>query len=75
MRPHAGLNAFPEACCVIEDAVHGVEAAKAAGMRCIAVSTSFASNALAAAGADLVRTAIREITPEDLGLDGPRETG
>ena len=35
------LNVPPEACCVIEDAVHGVEAAKTAGMRCVAVTTSF----------------------------------
>ena len=52
---------------MIEDAVHGVEAAKAAGMRCVAVTTSFPAEALVAAGADLVRAAIREVTLEDLG--------
>jgi HAD superfamily hydrolase (TIGR01509 family) len=62
------LNVPPPACCVIEDAVNGVEAAKAAGMRCIAVTTSFPAATLAAAGADLVRTAIAEITLEDLGV-------
>ena len=61
------LDVPPEACCVIEDAVNGVEAAKAAGMRCVAVTTSFPAEALAAAGADVVRTAIGEITLEDLG--------
>jgi beta-phosphoglucomutase len=60
------LRVLPEACCVIEDAVHGVEAAKAAGMRCIAVTTSFPAKALAAAGADLVRQAIGEIALDDL---------
>ncbi len=64
------LDVPPEACCVIEDAVNGVEAAKAAGMRCVAVTTSFPAEALAAAGADIVKTAIREITLGDLGLTG-----
>jgi HAD superfamily hydrolase (TIGR01509 family) len=55
-------------CCVIEDAVHGVEAAKAAGMRCVAVTTSFPAELLLAAGANLVRMGIGEITLEDMGL-------
>jgi beta-phosphoglucomutase len=62
------LDMPPPACCVIEDAVNGVEAAKAGGMRCVAVTTSFAAEALTAAGADVVRRAIREITLDDLGL-------
>ena len=53
-------------CCVIEDAVNGVQAAKAAGMRCIAVTTSFPAPELTAAGADLVRPAIADITPADI---------
>jgi HAD superfamily hydrolase (TIGR01509 family) len=64
------LNVPPAACCVIEDAVNGVEAAKAADMRCVAVTTSFPAETLAAAGADLVRTAIGEVTLEDLGVGG-----
>lgn len=39
---------------VIEDAVSGVQAAKAAGMTCIAVTTSFDRATLIAAGADYV---------------------
>ncbi|MGA2253468.1 MAG: HAD-IA family hydrolase [Thermoguttaceae bacterium] len=66
------LDVPPDACCVIEDAVHGVEAAKAAGMRCIAVATTFPIDMLAAAGADLVRAAIGEISLEDLGVSGGR---
>ncbi len=62
------LDVPPQACCVIEDAVHGVEAAKAAGMRCVAVATSFPAETLVTAGADLVRTGIAEITLEDLAL-------
>jgi HAD superfamily hydrolase (TIGR01509 family) len=59
-----------EACCVVEDAIHGVQAAKAAGMHCVAVATTFSPEALAAAGADLVRPAIAEITLDDLLLTG-----
>jgi len=35
------LNLPPETCLVVEDAVNGVAAAKAAGMRCLALTTSF----------------------------------
>jgi beta-phosphoglucomutase len=63
------------ACCVVEDAINGVEAAKAAGMRCVAVATSFSAAALAAAGADLVRPAIAEITLDDLLATGGASRG
>jgi beta-phosphoglucomutase len=39
-----GLN--PEECLVVEDAVSGVKSAKAAGCRCLAVSTSFSRQKL-----------------------------
>ena len=39
-----GLN--PEECLVVEDAVSGVKSAKAAGCRCLAVSTSFSRQEL-----------------------------
>jgi HAD superfamily hydrolase (TIGR01509 family) len=64
-----------EACCVVEDAVHGVQAAKAAGMRCVAVATTFSAESLAAAGADLVRPAIAEITLDDLLVSGGASRG
>ena len=44
----------PKDCLVFEDAVSGVQAAKAGGMRCIAVTSSFDNDTLYAAGADRV---------------------
>lgn len=35
------MNAMPKDCVVVEDALNGIQAAKAAGMRCIALTTSF----------------------------------
>jgi len=60
----SGLGIPPQQCVVIEDAVHGVEAAKAAGMKCIAVAQTFVAEALH--GADLVRANLAEVTLKDL---------
>ena len=54
------------ACLAFEDSTAGIQAAKAAGMRCVAVTTSFPAKELQAAGADLVRPGIADITPADL---------
>jgi beta-phosphoglucomutase family hydrolase len=43
------LNVEPEKCAVIEDAIAGVEGAKNAGMKCIAVTTTNSSEALSKA--------------------------
>jgi HAD superfamily hydrolase (TIGR01509 family) len=51
-------------CVVIEDAVNGIEAAKAAGMRCVAVAQTFPAGMLAAA--DLVRSNLESLTLLDL---------
>ena len=59
------LGVEPEHCCVVEDAINGVQAAKAAGMRCIGVTTSFDGEKLSAAGADHVCAGLPEI-PEIL---------
>ena len=58
------LGVNPSACTVVEDAVNGIAAAKAAGMRCVAVASTFPAQALSQA--DLVRPTIREISPGDL---------
>jgi HAD superfamily hydrolase (TIGR01509 family) len=54
----------PSQCVVVEDAVNGVAAAKAAGMRCVAVAQTFPAPLLSAA--DLVRPAISDIHLCDL---------
>lgn len=48
------LGADSAECLVIEDAISGVKSAKAAGMQCAAVTTSFSEEQLKAAGADYV---------------------
>ena len=53
------LNAKPEQCTVIEDAVAGVEGAKNAGMKCIAVTTTNSSEALSKA--DLIFDSLEEL--------------
>lgn len=56
----AKLGVPPAACVVIEDAVNGVQAAKAAGMRCVAVAQTFPAEKLRQA--DLVRPCLRDVT-------------
>jgi len=51
-------------CVVVEDSIHGIEAAKAAGMRCVAVAHSFKPNELGQA--DLVRRKIGQVSMRDL---------
>ena len=62
------LGVPPAACCVVEDAPNGICAAKAAGMRCVAVGQSFAAAVLAQAGPDVIRSSIAEILLPDLGI-------
>ncbi len=58
------LGLKPEECVVVEDAVNGVQAAKAAGMRCIAVAQTFPPEQLR--GADVVREKISQVLLSDL---------
>jgi len=58
------LGANPTVCVVVEDAVNGVQAAKAAGMRCIAVAQTFPAEHLREA--DVVRDEISQVRLSDL---------
>ncbi len=61
----ARLSVPPPACCVLEDSLTGVRAAKAARMRCIAVPTlMFADPGEFAGLADLVLGSLIELRPE-----------
>lgn len=55
------LRAKPSECMVIEDAANGVKSAKAAGMKCFAVTTSFSAAELKKAGADFIGSDIMEV--------------
>ena len=58
------LGLLAAQCVVVEDAVNGIQAAKAAGMRCVAVAQSFGAAKLC--HADLVRPSIAEVSLTDL---------
>jgi beta-phosphoglucomutase len=58
------LQLAPRDCTVVEDAPNGIQAAKAAGMRCVAVGQTFPAEKLAAA--DLLRLTLTEVSIADL---------
>jgi beta-phosphoglucomutase len=58
------LNSLPQDCVVIEDSPYGIEAAKRAGMRCIALTTTYDRETLI--GADLIVDSFSEIDQESL---------
>jgi len=58
------LGLPPETCLVIEDAVSGVAAARAAGSRCLALTTSFSAQELA--GADWIAPDLGHVPDEVL---------
>src|SRR5947199_3727334 len=54
------LSVSPEDCVVLEDAPEGIAAGKAAGMRCIGVTTTRPAEKLAEAGTDLVVSSLED---------------
>jgi beta-phosphoglucomutase len=58
------LGLDPHACLVVEDAVNGIQAAKAAGSKCLGLTTSFTREELA--GADWFAPSLAEAPPEVL---------
>jgi HAD superfamily hydrolase (TIGR01509 family) len=60
----AAVGAAPQHCLVIEDGVVGVEAARRAGMRCVAVTTTHAAEKLAEA--DVVAATLADLAPETM---------
>lgn len=58
------LGVRPSECVVVEDAINGIQAAKAAGMRCVAVATSFPADRLLEA--NVIRTRIADVLLSDL---------
>lgn len=60
------LNVQPQRCVVLEDAAAGVQAAKRASMRCLAVTTSEPAQRLLQAGADRVEPDFRRVTGRQL---------
>lgn len=60
------LGLDPSDCLVVEDAVSGVEAAKAAGCRCLALTTSFGPEELSEA--DMVCTGLDKCSAHIFGL-------
>jgi beta-phosphoglucomutase-like phosphatase (HAD superfamily) len=57
----AGLGISPSFCVAVEDSVPGLEAARAAGMRTIAVTTTSPARALS--GADRIVAGLHEVSP------------
>jgi beta-phosphoglucomutase-like phosphatase (HAD superfamily) len=54
---------------VVEDSVSGVEAAKAAGMRCLGLLTTDTEEAIRSRGADIIARDLSAISPGDLSWD------
>jgi len=57
------LGLPPCACIVAEDAISGIQAAKAAGMKCFGVTTTFSAETLLKTGADFTGASITELLP------------
>lgn len=62
----AGLGLAPAECVVLEDAPAGVQAARAAGMRCLAVTTTLSEEEMAREAPDAVFADISAISVDDV---------
>ncbi|KAK4851350.1 hypothetical protein QYF36_014395 [Acer negundo] len=69
------LDVPPSECIVIEDALAGVQAAKAAQMRCIAVKTTLTEETLKDANPSLVRNDIGNVSLDDILSGGSGGNG
>jgi beta-phosphoglucomutase len=63
------LGVTPVDCVVVEDSVNGIRAAKAAGMRCVAVAHTFPADRLQ--DADVIRDRLADVKLADLIPDRP----
>ena len=52
LKAASAIGLDPSSCVVVEDAVNGIVAGKAAGARCLGITTSFPADVLMKAGAD-----------------------
>jgi HAD superfamily hydrolase (TIGR01509 family) len=64
------LGVVPGRCLVVEDAVSGVKAAKAAGAACLGLAGSFSEAELRAAGADFFAADLASVDPSIMGMKG-----
>jgi HAD superfamily hydrolase (TIGR01509 family) len=62
------LKLAPQACLVVEDATNGIRAGKAAGARCLGLTTSFTADMLREAGADWIAADLAHVPIEVLAL-------
>jgi beta-phosphoglucomutase-like phosphatase (HAD superfamily) len=60
------MGVEPACCWVIEDSMGGIAAAKAAGMRCLALLTTFPEAEIRASGAELVAKDLSAVSPDAL---------
>jgi len=68
------VGVSPDACTVLEDSENGVRAAKAAGMRCIAVPSAL-TRSLDFSRADLILDGLDRVTLDTLRSPGPGRAG
>jgi len=66
LRAAERLKVSPVACAVVEDSVHGIEAARRAGMLAVAVLTSTPREQLVVVGADVVVRDVAALAADDL---------